>query len=98
MKIEVRHTKTLEFSMDGESISLPILFEFNILYSGWELDSVGYIVKYCGSYRLVASNHGKLQLILKGEAIPYLTGFLLDYETAIDKTKRALSFLDQELE
>ena len=87
-------TKTLEFALDDEIISLPVLFEFNFLYSGWELDSIGYIVKYCGNYRLVASDHGNLFLVPKDEAITYLNGFLVDYENALGKTKRALSFLD----
>lgn len=93
MKIEVRQVKSLEFSMDGESISLPVLFEFNFLYSGWELDYIGYIVEYCGCKRLVASDHDGLYLVPKDESVTYLKGFLIDYKNAIEKTSTAIDIL-----
>lgn len=95
MKIEVKHTKTLEFSSDdgNDTIPIDILFEFKFLYSGWELDEVGSIVEFCGHKRLVASNHGELYLVPEDEAVSFLEGFLFDYKNAIEKTNKALSFL-----
>jgi hypothetical protein len=93
MNIRVKHTKTLEFSTDNDEISIPILFEFKFLYSGWELDEVGCIVEFCGNKRLVASDHGTLYLVPENEAISFLEGFLFDYKNAIENTNKALSFL-----
>jgi len=66
-----------------------ILHKFPILYAGWEMDNVGYVVKAEGLNILVLSNHEKLYVADRVE----LEEKLQEYKEAIRETEKALELL-----
>ncbi len=70
-----------------------IIFKFDVLYSGWECDAEGYVVRTpLGVNKLILSNHGRWY-----EAEPdELSEFIKTYEDAISDSQKALALLKQE--
>lgn len=79
-----------------DGIEYPILYDFEVLHSGWELDNEAFIIKFNGENRLVWSNHNNLYLVDKTEDRTLLDTFIHDYNNAIDSTKTALDKLEEE--
>ncbi len=68
-----------------------VLFTFPVLYTGWELDEKGYVVKAPDdSTLLVMSSHGRFYVAEANE----LREKLAEYETAILASRKALALLE----
>jgi rhamnose utilization protein RhaD (predicted bifunctional aldolase and dehydrogenase) len=66
-----------------------VVFEFPILHSGWDLDSIGYVVDNNGSKILILTNHGVDYM-----ADPYeLETKIAEYQKTIMQTQKALTLL-----
>lgn len=67
-----------------------VLFEFPVLYAGWEMDDKGYVVQANdGTVMLVMSSHGRLAVADAADIEEKIT----EYQTAIDASRKALSLL-----
>ena len=67
-----------------------IVYKFNILYSGWELDEYGYIKQgENGKNYLELTSHGKAY---KAELFE-ITNKIKEYEDAIRSTQKAVNLL-----
>lgn len=86
----------------------PVIFEFPVLWRGWELDDVGYIIEYDDKNRLIWSDHGEFKLISNTEPesitesitsspldVSILTNFIKKYKSAIDNTEYAINLLTE---
>ncbi len=99
--IKVKTIKVV--TIDDENY--PVIFEFPVLWQGWELDDVGYIIEYDGENRLVWSDHGEFKLISNVAPKPIvdlptnpldidiLSNFIKKYKEVIESTKRAIDLL-----
>ncbi len=88
-----------------DDIDYPIIFEFPILWQGWELDDVGYIIVYGGAHRFIWSDHGEYKMISDKQSDPLcelstsphdiaiLNNFIEKYKVAIEDTTRAINLL-----
>lgn len=66
-----------------------ILYEFKLLWCGWECDSRGYVVEQDEKIFVVLTNHGEFYRANKKE----LEEKIKEYEQTIEDTKYALSLL-----
>lgn len=63
-----------------------ILFEFPVLYSGWECDEKGYVVDVDGKSCIVLTSHGRTYFAKNAE----LEFKIKEYKEAIKKSEQAL--------
>lgn len=92
--------KTETVEVEGEGYE--VLFEFQILWHRWELDSLGWVVNKDGARALVLTSHGD-PYFPGGDLLeknPYFTGssFLVEkiaeYEKYADQAREALRLLE----
>lgn len=70
-----------------------IIFEFPVLWEGWECDSVGWIMeRESGTRYAKMTNHGTPYIAPLHELITKI----LEYESAINKTKLAIALVGTE--
>jgi len=70
-----------------------VLFKFDVYYSGWEMDSKGWIMeKQDGSKYLKLTNHGEEYFGTEKE----LEDLIKEYESGIKNTKMAILILNRE--
>lgn len=66
------------------------IFEFPVLYTGWECDGKGWIVEgKNGKRRILLTSHGMEYFGSQDE----LGGLISEYQSAIDKTREVLALL-----
>lgn len=67
-----------------------IIFAFDVLWCGWELDSRAWVVETeHGKRKLIMSNHGGKYFAKPKD----LERKIIEYEIAIENSKKALEFL-----
>lgn len=84
--------KKLEKGMviEGRTID-EVLYAFNMWYSGWECDSVAWIVRFTDGERgVVETNHGSFEITHASS----LEQKIREYKGAIQQTEQALAVLD----
>lgn len=70
---------------------LKLLYQFTILYKGWEMDNIGYIVKDQHNNNLILlTSHGNFYFGKKNQ----LEEKLSEYEKVVKDTHQALVFLN----
>lgn len=81
--------KILNSIIDSKKIT-KILYEFEIMWVGWEIDSKGWIVQ-CddNTKRIVMTNHCTPYFATENDLISKIK----DYQGAIDNTKKAIEIL-----
>ena len=65
------------------------LFEFPVLWSGWEMDNKGWIAEKNGKRVIVLTSHGREYIASEAE----LAKRLQDYRDALAATKQAIRML-----
>ena len=90
-KIRARDVE-VGLAIDGRKIK-SILKTFLVLYSGWELDDVAWIVEFedGGRAELVRTDHGGVYISDDGKTELALK--IAEYEKAIKETQEALDWL-----
>ena len=98
-KIEIKTIKVV--TIGGKDY--PIIHEIPILWRGWELDEICYIIEYDDENRLVWSDHGEYKLIsnmspninlaLERSDISKLSNRVKTYKAAIDNTEQGIKLL-----
>jgi uncharacterized protein YlzI (FlbEa/FlbD family) len=69
-----------------------ILYEFKIMYEGWQLDEIGYVVKMeNGKKAIVETDHGMPVL----SSIQNLQDKIKEYESAIKGTQKAIKIVSR---
>ena len=86
-----RVLKFLEQERPG--VSAEILKEFSVLWAGWEMDDVAWVVDVGGKVSLVVANHGALALLTGPLALSFLNGKIMDYNDAVKESQTALKLL-----
>jgi hypothetical protein len=69
-----------------------VVFEFQLLHAGWELDDKGWIVERGKKRFIVLTNHGVTYVAKKNE----LKAKIKEYSKAIKQTEKALKLHDKE--
>jgi hypothetical protein len=66
-----------------------IVSEFPVFYQGWECDYTGYVIKAKDSNKIeiALTSHGRAYIAKDSE----LTGYIEEYQNAIDKMKNAIA-------
>ena len=67
-----------------------IIRKFNILYSGWEMDGVGYVVCKENKNKIIVTDHGNPMEV----SSKYLKIKIKEYEDTIKETKNIINFLE----
>lgn len=76
--------------IDGKKIAF-ILKQFKLLYSGWELDDLGWIVEFTDASRaIILTNHGSPYVARKS----VLLDKIKEYEEVIEQTHKALESVE----
>lgn len=73
--------------VNGETY--PVIFQFDVLWSGWECDSDAWVVETDGGLALVMTNHGSKYFADTSE----LKERISSYENTIENTNKALGML-----
>jgi hypothetical protein len=68
---------------------VEILKSFPVLWSGWECDSLAWVVSIDGKRQLVTTNHGRHCF----ESLDFLDKKLVEYAAAASDTNNALDIL-----
>lgn len=98
LEIEEKWDSTLDRIRLEEALKTPVVVDgveykkirqFSIFYSGWECDSVGWLVESNGETKLVLTNHGSAYF----GNISELENFAKSYQKAIDETNEIIGFL-----
>jgi hypothetical protein len=76
------------YLQDGERV----VYEFPILYQGWDMDDVGWITKNkYGSKRILSTNHGRVIELDDRDLLEKIS----QYNSAIEETVMALDILKE---
>ncbi len=67
-----------------------VVMQFEVLYSGWECDPYGYVVKTSEGLRLVHSSHGTKYFTNASEFLE----FIEDYKKVIEETIKAIALVE----
>ncbi|NCQ51745.1 hypothetical protein GW796_07610 [archaeon] len=87
IKEEKRLQEALNITVNGEQFKALTMCD--VLWSGWESDSLAWVVNDNGSKRLVTSNHGSLNF----DTQKFLEDKLKEYEDVANQTKAMLELL-----
>jgi len=70
-----------------------IIHKFDIYHAGWDVDSIGYIIRIDGKYRFVWSHKGKYMLVDSNDDSRILLEFMKNYARIIEEMNIAHEFL-----
>jgi hypothetical protein len=74
--------------MKIDNVEYEIVFSFPVMYSGWECDEIGHVVKAVGTeeLKIALSNHGNFSIVNIDELFEKID----EYRYAIVKTEKAI--------